>query len=234
MPFVVRIWDIPLLILKARYATLACEAMDMDPRERLSEYKRRRILTVARQYFLETGIKNAEMKELAERVGIGRSTLYRYFSEKEDIALILTGELLTELFEQSIPPEGLNGYDSIYWHIMKYQQILFEHPEYIRFFVEFDYVFTGEYPDTKEAEKYVASLRRMNRIVVGYMRRGLEDGSIRPLDTPEVMCNIMMNVNMGLAQRLLPRSAHYEAEEGQAGYEIAKRALELMMEHFKA
>jgi AcrR family transcriptional regulator len=48
---------------------------------------RHRIFTVAAQLFLKQGYHETSMREVAEAVGMGKSTLYDYFHNKEEILL---------------------------------------------------------------------------------------------------------------------------------------------------
>lgn len=50
-----------------------------------TETKRLTILEVATKAFIELGFNNTSMSEIASRVGGSKSTLYNYFSSKEDI-----------------------------------------------------------------------------------------------------------------------------------------------------
>jgi len=50
-----------------------------------TETKRLTILDVATKAFIELGFSNTSMSEIASRVGGSKSTLYNYFSSKEDI-----------------------------------------------------------------------------------------------------------------------------------------------------
>ncbi|AUV00042.1 TetR/AcrR family transcriptional regulator [Phytobacter ursingii] len=50
-----------------------------------SETKRQTILDVATKAFIELGFNNTSMSEIASRVGGSKSTLYNYFSSKEEI-----------------------------------------------------------------------------------------------------------------------------------------------------
>ena len=43
------------------------------------------VLKEAKEQFLNHGIADTQMKKIAEAVGIGRSTLYRYYAEKEQV-----------------------------------------------------------------------------------------------------------------------------------------------------
>lgn len=50
-----------------------------------SEAKRQTILDIATHAFIEQGFNNTSMSEIASRVGGSKSTLYNYFSSKEEI-----------------------------------------------------------------------------------------------------------------------------------------------------
>ena len=55
------------------------------------------IIDVAQVLFLEKGIAATEMKDIAQRAKIGRSSLYRHFESKESIAFGIAGRILTDL-----------------------------------------------------------------------------------------------------------------------------------------
>jgi AcrR family transcriptional regulator len=66
-----------------------------------SHEQRNAILEAAEKLFLEVGIENTHMIDIAERTGITRVTLYRYFANRDEVALAVhrrlmekTGELL--------------------------------------------------------------------------------------------------------------------------------------------
>lgn len=51
-----------------------------------------RILTVAREAFIVKGINDTDLMDIAQRAGIGRATLYRYFDGKEALLAALLEE----------------------------------------------------------------------------------------------------------------------------------------------
>jgi AcrR family transcriptional regulator len=53
---------------------------------------RTRIIEAAHEVFRERGV-DAEMKEIAERAGVGIATLYRNFATREDLATAMVGEV---------------------------------------------------------------------------------------------------------------------------------------------
>jgi AcrR family transcriptional regulator len=55
------------------------------PTEDLAERRRRQIVEAAYEVFVERGYTNAGIADIAQRLGIGHGTFYRYFKNKRDI-----------------------------------------------------------------------------------------------------------------------------------------------------
>src|SRR5690606_38832617 len=54
--------------------------------------RRQRILNAARDVFASDGFRNAEVKTIATRAGVGKATIYKHFESKEDLLLNLVQE----------------------------------------------------------------------------------------------------------------------------------------------
>lgn len=63
---------------------------------------RARILDAAEKLFLEIGIENTSLGELASRLGISRVTIYRYFANRDEIAVEIQVRMLEKI--NSVPP----------------------------------------------------------------------------------------------------------------------------------
>jgi len=59
--------------------------------------RREEILDVALKLFAKRGFPNTEMQELADRAGIGKGTLYRYFPSKEDLFLAAADRVMLRM-----------------------------------------------------------------------------------------------------------------------------------------
>lgn len=57
---------------------------------------RARLLAAAREVFAERGV-GAEIKDIAERAGVGVGTFYRNFATKDDLIQAMVGEIFEEL-----------------------------------------------------------------------------------------------------------------------------------------
>jgi AcrR family transcriptional regulator len=79
--------------------------------ENIAEHKaqtRAEILRAAEELFRDFGYRETSLGDVAAKVGIGRTTLYEYFTDKEDIAVSLVEEELPKLLErlvESVPTE---------------------------------------------------------------------------------------------------------------------------------
>lgn len=62
---------------------------------------RERILTTARKLFAERGVGPVSMNQIAHEVGIGPGTLYRHFSNKEELCATLSEESTWQLYEDT-------------------------------------------------------------------------------------------------------------------------------------
>lgn len=56
--------------------------------------RRQEIIDAALPYFMESGIKSFTMEALAKRMGIGKGTVYHYFTSKDDILKIVINALI--------------------------------------------------------------------------------------------------------------------------------------------
>jgi AcrR family transcriptional regulator len=85
---------------------------------------RSRILDAAFEVFTEKGFHVATVDEIAERAGVGKGTLYRYFSNKEALFNELVRLRLEELEERA--QAVLDGNDDVLEMIVKYLRTYFE------------------------------------------------------------------------------------------------------------
>jgi len=60
------------------------------------EEKRRNIALSCRELLLEHGIKNITISQIAKSAGIGKGTIYEYFSNKEDIVFEIISSFIEE------------------------------------------------------------------------------------------------------------------------------------------
>ena len=68
--------------------------------EEHKELTRVQILDAAQDLFSEHGYQETSLGDIAAAVGIGRTTLYEYFKDKEDLLASLVDETLPQVFQE--------------------------------------------------------------------------------------------------------------------------------------
>lgn len=61
------------------------------------EDRRNRILSAAQEIFSQHGFRDAEVKLIAEKAGVGKATIYKFFESKEALLLVVVEENLAHM-----------------------------------------------------------------------------------------------------------------------------------------
>lgn len=197
-----------------------------------SEEIRAALVKTAKKQFLANGIMNTEMKEIASLAGLSRSTLYRYMIDRNQLAFIVSAEILNELSEKCFalsldqPACGLEKLSLFAHH---YIDTLCENVEMVSYLDEFDCLFRGSYPDIPEANNYITTIQRLQSRTAQFLFEGLADGSIAPMDKPLFFASLLVNTIFGLAERILPREEHYQEEHLTDGRSMMIGAVDVLL-----
>lgn len=197
-----------------------------------------RILVIARRLFAQSGIVNIEMKDICKEMGCSRSTLYRHFASKEAILFRLTGESVKKIMEAAIIPPRMtfeSGYEAFAWQLKSQVTFMENNVDEIIFMRDFDYFYTKFIPETKEGlefEREMTSTRGREEMLKSLLA-GIQDGSIRPMNNPELTMYTMINACIAMAQRILPRETIYRNELGY-GREMFETQADLLLSALKA
>lgn len=192
-----------------------------------TEETRNLILDAAWKMFLERGFFDAQMIDVAKATGLSRTSLYRYFQDKTDLALALMERIFEALRADSSwlrltdgtgrPIDSINAisdYLKGHWLSPKFR-------DQFVFLAEFDAYFSGSRlkPGFKEEIRRALHSDK-EEILEALLARAVEDGSLRPgLDLHLTMATLL-NAVRGLQQRLLLR--------GEALVEVRPGELERM------
>jgi len=162
---------------------------------------RRRILESARDVFFRDGFMAANLDEVAERAGVAKGTLYRYFESKADLyvaVLVDNGVAFTErmkevVSEDTSPMEQLGRLSDFYYDYWT------RHPEYFQIFWAIDnQPVIGDLPEsavTEVARLWESSLRVLDQVIA----RAVKAGDLVDCDTWEV-ANILWTTANALIQ----------------------------------
>jgi AcrR family transcriptional regulator len=171
-------------------------------RQERKERSRRRILEAAREVFVRDGFMDANLDEVAERAGVAKGTLYRYFENKAELYVGVLADN-ARVFEEKMrgaatgaalpPPEQVRQIARFYLEHWT------SHPEYFRIFwaIENQSVIGELPPQVVDQVKRVweQNLRILNSV----LERGVREGCFRECETWEV-ANILWTLANGLIQ----------------------------------
>lgn len=177
------------------------------------------------------------MKDIAADAGIYRSTLYRYYPNKEELAFYIVNKLLSELSESSnlMVPKDVNGFSQLCSFVDHYKDQLLAHPEYLHLFSSFDPIYAEIFPSqTVSVREYAACRLKDFQAMTAYLYLGVNDGSIK-LDTdPLEFIMMLFNAMFGLAQRLLVNPESFTSERNSFCRRIVSMLVDMILISIKA
>ena len=180
------------------------EATSLEPRPRRGEKRaqqRQRILDAARTVFFRDGFMTANLDEVAQRAGVAKGTLYRYFENKAELyvaVLSANGDAFARKMRETIateptPVEQVRSLGRFYVRHWT------EHREYFPIFWALgNERVIGELPDGVVAQ--VTNLwEECLCLLADVLERGVREGSFAAHDSWEV-ANILWTLANGLIQ----------------------------------
>jgi AcrR family transcriptional regulator len=180
------------------------------------ERQRRRILDAAWKLFNERGIDRVTMAEITTGSGVQPSTIYQYFSNKDDIVWAIVGELMRESAERA--KQTLKGAPNALARITALLELMADElateRERVRFMAQFDAMYARDWPVerllTLESQIYAQPFRWFAELI----REGIKDGSLRSDLDPDLTMQAVINGVIGAQRRLASLGNKIEQEYG--------------------
>ncbi len=181
------------------------------------ERQRRRILDAASRLFDERGIDTTTLAEIISASGVRASTLYEYFSNKEDLVWAIFSQLIEHDKSVVIPAleRQSTGLAKIITMLEYMASELANNRPRIRFMAQFDAMYARNWPVesllTLLGQSPEGGLESFKAII----REGIADRSLRPDLDPDVTLHAVMNAVIGAQRRLASLGPKVEIEFGQ-------------------
>ncbi|HYK34779.1 TetR/AcrR family transcriptional regulator [Alloacidobacterium sp.] len=182
------------------------------------ERQRRRILTAAQELFDRRRIDRVTVAEIVTATGIRASTLYEYFSNKDEIVWALVEEFMaqsSDSIRKSIDDISGPALAKITALLQALENELVDHPARVRFMAQFDAMYAHDW----SVERLIAV---EDKIIPGrfellavLIREGIADGSLRPNLNPDLTMHSVLNAVIGAQRRLASLGNRVEEEYGQ-------------------
>jgi AcrR family transcriptional regulator len=182
------------------------------------ERQRRRILAAAQELFDKRGIDRVTVAEIVAAAGIRASTLYEYFSNKDEIVWALVEECMLEGAERaqrtmnSVEGPALARITALF---RVFEDELTRYPERVRFMAQFDAMYARDWT----VERLLALEEKVMPggigLVADLVREGVADGSLRSDLDPKLTMQAVLNAVIGAQRRLASLGDRVEQEYGQ-------------------
>jgi AcrR family transcriptional regulator len=192
------------------------------PPEELVERRRREIIEAAYEVFSAKGYSAAGIADIAERLGIGHGTFYRYFKNKRDILdqVVDYGvERFVEVLEQETPRRArtLDEFREQLRHIAEHLFALLDAEPGLGQVV----LLEPTSVDEEMTHRVLGLIDTFGALAAGFLQNGVRRGFLRPdLDTDSV----------GRAITSLTLPGLFAAVRGQTGAEERRRYVDAMVD----
>jgi AcrR family transcriptional regulator len=181
------------------------------------ERQRRRILSAAENLFEAQGIGRTTMAEVISASELRPSTIYQYFSNKDDIVWAILGEVLEESATRAkaIVEGATSGLAKITALLEYMADELATNQARIRFLAQFDAMYARDWPVerllTLEGQIHDQGFKAFRKLI----REGIADGSLRSDLHPGLTLHAVMNAVIAAQRRLASLGKKVELEYGQ-------------------
>jgi TetR/AcrR family transcriptional regulator, cholesterol catabolism regulator len=147
--------------------------------EEEQEKRRKEIFQASVHLFISKGFNETSMREIAEAAGIGKSTLYDYFRNKDDILLSFAEDELRNLTSDlaDIAHQKIGGEE-------KLRQMLFAYMEYLAKNEDFYLKLSTQVQrlPPKSMERIQLKRHIMQDLLCGTIEDGVLEGCFRPVN----------------------------------------------------
>ena len=189
------------------------------------------ILDTAEKIFLDKGITETTMIDIAEESELSRATLYRYYKNKDDLVFAVELRIFSMLLDHlaSVFQSADSGLEKINALLTQFIQLYDTYPNHFRFTLAFDIYFSRGYPSREMAKQYLDLLRKNNFYLKEAIIQGIKEGAIRADIDPAKIASMLGNTFFSFAQRISLRGDILEKEQDQNQRELLILLSEMML-----
>ena len=146
----------------------------------LKEAKIKFVVDVATNLFLTDSINTVTIKDIADAAGIGEATIYRYFSNKENIILACINKLMETVARDYFKlSHGKTGYEKLSIFYTSFLDVFKDNPDFFFFLKEFDaYIYAYR---IKNLKKYERDISQYKIYFTNAYEMGIQDGSVKEI-----------------------------------------------------
>lgn len=200
------------------------------------ESQREGILEAAEELFIQKGIEQVTIGKIAKEARLTRATIYKYFSNKEEIAKEIYANVTKgwrERHEKEVWPFSGNGYQRLENFLLSFFEYLFQNPREASFVAELNYLYAKQWSAEFFIETMRENLQEDYDFVQESIRKGIEDGSLRTDIDAELILAAFFNFLPGMLNRLGGMGDKVETEFGRSTQTIFIQICHIFLDGLK-
>jgi AcrR family transcriptional regulator len=178
----------------------------MSKRETQKEQRRTEIIEKAKELVLNKGLQDVQLQDVADEVGIGIATFYRYFPNKQLLTLAVNSLVTKQLTDQleQILKENMSGIEQLEKVLDFYIEVVDEKEhKFLRFVKAFE-SYRPQSSDSREFLEYVEIRRKYADVLFELAEKGARDGSLkRDIDLHLAIFTFVQNISHFSAETTL-------------------------------
>lgn len=150
------------------------------------------IFLAAAHLFAKRGYNGVSMREISEKSGVTKPTIYYYFGSKEGIYRELVDTGIQHVFSsfEHISKDDMSAKDKLVAMTKQLFRFAVDYPEFTKFFM----TLVTPLIDNAVLEKFKKEAERRGRILVTIICTGIESGEFGASANPELAANIIGGV----------------------------------------
>lgn len=194
--------------------------------------QRRRILSAAQELFDARGIDRVTIAEIVAAAGIRASTLYEYFSNKDEIVWALVEEFIALGYESARASlEEVSGpvLARITALFQVFEDELVHHLERVRFMAQFDSMYARDWSVERLLALEDKIIPGRFNVLADLIREGIADGSLRSDLDPTLTMHSILNAVIGAQRRLASLGNRVEKEYGQPIHLLFRETVRIVL-----
>ena len=139
------------------------------------DLKREYIIDSAKKLFLNKSISEITIKDISAVSELGEATIYRYFSNKENLVIAVSLSIQQDILSVPFTNEEKSGLEQIKDFFEVFKNIFIEHKNYFKFIAEFDTIYLNNIKN----KEYSLGLDVFYDLFMRAYELGLKDKSIK-------------------------------------------------------
>lgn len=152
-----------------------------ERKKRERAQRRDGIISAAKRVFLEKGIENSTMQNIAREAELSKAALYLYFRNKEELTFEILRQTLNEIHHRILEAaqEGRTGFEKVQNIGRAYLDFYSNQTDLVYFSLILDQYAYAIANGKQSTAGCMEIYRNMRLLVVETLQQGIDDGSIR-------------------------------------------------------